>query len=253
MGADDPAGTRPVQLVPRVAAAFPTICVIAGIGSLLILTTCGKIEEPTPFRDLPLTPSSTQNSKPAPAFAELPADVVRKLNAEFGTAGQPHFVLLQGEWTDTGCLYWPSKMGVSLSGNPTEEADRALQKARELLVDDPVIAYKGNLWWLDVDVTTAERIVVVPTTDQYDVLRIERTNAANYGLETEDVINKLTELDEKYGISITGAGFAAVEFFLREAPKGAEADKLGEWLLDFCPDILEPPKSLDGRIALWWD
>lgn len=135
-----------------------------------------------------------------------------------------------------------------------QRIDSLLRKVRELLLKDPVTAYKGNLSWLDITLTTSDCIVVAPTTDQFGILRFERTDGINYDLLTEDIIEQLKTLDEKYGIDIVGASCGSVEFILKRIPKGKEASELGEWLLDFCPDIYEAPESFPkGRVALWWD
>jgi hypothetical protein len=122
-----------------------------------------------------------------------------------------------------------------------------LEKVRAQLLNDPVIAYDGGS-------DMFECIVVAPTENQFDILRYERTQGANRGLQTEDIVDRLQVLDEKYGIDIVGATTDSVEFTLKRIPKGREARELGEWLLDFCPDLYEAPASFpDGRMALWWD
>jgi hypothetical protein len=138
--------------------------------------------------------------------------------------------------------------------DPRGEIDPLLWKVRELLKDKPVVAYRANLSWMAFDVAFAGLLVVAPTADQYDVLRVEETNGANYELGTEDVIERLKELDTKFGVDVIGADFAVVEFMLGRIPEGQEAIKLGEWLLDFCPDLGEAPTEFNkGRVALWWD
>jgi len=64
----------------------------------------------------------------------------------------------------------------------------------------------------------------------------------------------LIELNGQYGIDIIGASVGAVEFILKRVPEGEKVRELGEWLLDFCPDIMDAPTSFPGkRVALWWD
>lgn len=71
---------------------------------------------------------------------------------------------------------------------------------------------------------------------------------------TEDIIAKLKNLDEKFGIKIIGAGWDGVEFILKRIPKGPEARELGKWLLEFCPDIYKAQKKFpEGKVSLWWD
>jgi len=267
-------------------------------------------------------------------------DIVEKVNVELGTTGQPHLILIAGEWIDTGCMAWPlppeseGAMGlvseintlsmrlVSLlmkserpseplyeilkkhgparlhevlrgyeqgaeieelllqlhelmspykstemyglqvfdvndltPSDPREGVNRIWWKVRELLKDEPVIVYRGDLGAEgSVEIGTASLLVVAPTIDQFDILRIEHTDGVNYGWDTEKIIEKLKEFDSEFGIDIVGASCCAVEFLLKRIPKGNEARKLGRRLLKFCPDIYKAPTSFrKGRVALWWD
>jgi hypothetical protein len=138
--------------------------------------------------------------------------------------------------------------------DPYRGVNRILWEARELLKDEPVIAYRAlSGTWMGIDVSVTGLLVIAPVTDQYDILRIEQTNAANYGSGTEDIIAKLKELDTEFGIDIIGAGFDAVEFLLEQIPEGKKARELGDWLLEFCPDLYEAPARFEGPTALWWD
>ncbi len=135
-----------------------------------------------------------------------------------------------------------------LANYPTkvhQRRTRVFRKVRKLLLGQPFYAF----WIRDTDI-----LVVAPTLDQYEVLRYEYTNGSNYGFDTEDVINKLKSIDEEFGIDIIGAAFDGVDFILKRIPKGKEAKKLGEWLLEFCPELYEAPKSFPkGDVSLWWD
>jgi hypothetical protein len=136
----------------------------------------------------------------------------------------------------------------------TQRGNQILKQVRALLQGEPVIAYRAGIEWEGMPSITYDTIVVAPTTDQFDILRYEQTNGANYELQTEDIIEKLKMADEKYGIDITGADSAGVEFILTRIPKGKEARELGRWLLDFCPDLYEAPRSFPkGKVALGWD
>jgi hypothetical protein len=135
----------------------------------------------------------------------------------------------------------------------TRQRKRTLKRIRKILQDEPVVVYRTGIEWEGIP-PNDDTIVVAPTTDQFDILRYERTDGANYGLQTEDVIEKLKEVNAKYGIDIVGAGIGGVEFILKRIPKGKEAQDFGQWLLDFCPDLYEAPLSFPkGKVALWWD
>jgi hypothetical protein len=139
--------------------------------------------------------------------------------------------------------------------DPREGVNKIWWKVRELLKDEPVIVYRGNLGAeTSVEVGFASLLVVAPTIDQFDILRIEHTDGANYGWDTEKIIEKLKEFDKEFGVDIVGASCCAVEFLLKQIPKGNEARKLGRRLLKLCPDINKAPTSFRrGRVALWWD
>jgi hypothetical protein len=188
---------------------------------------------------------------------EVPPTIIQRINAELGISGQPHQAIhyYNGEKVETGCTYWPISYVIDwLAQDDTQEIDRVLAKVRKILIDEPVIAYKGLRSFIDVTMTEANGIVVAPTTDQFDIVRIEQTNGADYALYPEDLINKLMELDKQYGIDIVGANNGVVEFLLEYVPEGEKAIELGKSLLDFCPDLMEAPTHFPGsRVALWWD
>lgn len=135
-----------------------------------------------------------------------------------------------------------------------QNRNRILSRARELVMNSPVIAYKGDLDWVGVDETTFNCLVIAPTIDQFEILRIERTYANNRDLTTEQIIARLKQIDDLYGIDITGASSSVVEFTLKSKPTGREARELKEFLLDLAPDIYTPPfRFSKAPIALWWD
>lgn len=178
--------------------------------------------------------------------------VIHKLDVFFGVPGWKHTILIQGQDIDNGCLYWPLQQTGFVED--MYRADETLFQVRKMTQEDQVIAYKGELGWVGIDQTDTSRLVVAPTIDQFDVLHFEQTDGANYLLDTEDIIEKLSELNTQYGVNITGASPGSVEFFLKQIPQGKDADQLGEWLVELCPDLRTPPTEFgDGRIALWWD
>ena len=158
---------------------------------------------------------------------------------------------LQAEWaavmpTLKALRYLPRRVA--------RQRKATIDKVKNLLRDEPVIAYRAGIEWDGMPSATYETIVVAPTTDQFDILRFEKTDGVNRGLRTEDVIQRLKVLDEHYGIEITGAAISGLEFVFKRIPKGKEARELGKWLFDFCPDLYEAPKSFrGGKVTLWWD
>ena len=58
-------------------------------------------------------------------------------------------------------------------------------------------------------------VSVIKSNDQFDILRIQKTDGINYNIENKDVISKLKEQDLKYkGIKILGADYDWVDFMI---------------------------------------
>lgn len=126
----------------------------------------------------------------------------------------------------------------------------ALWRVRALLADDPVSAYLGP----HEEGLNSDLLLVAPTHDQFDILRWLRTDAINWGFDTEAAIGKLQEIDAALGIDIVAVGLDLVEFLVLRLPTGDEAARWARWLRKFCPGVREPGKSLRaGRVLLWWD
>jgi hypothetical protein len=97
-------------------------------------------------------------------------------------------------------------------------------------------------------------VVVAPTDDQYDILRVEQTNGANYGLQTEDIIDALKSTDQQFGVDILDAGFDFVRFSLATPPSDEELEQFNAGLLQLCPDLEGEENILvESVIQLWWD
>lgn len=140
------------------------------------------------------------------------------------------------------------------ANNPQDRHLEIFDSVRILLLDSPVFAYKSEISWAGPTSNTFRFIVVAPTTNQFELLRIERTDGANYGLSTEDIILKMKDLDLKVGIDIQGVTSDGVEFKLQRMPKGAKLTDLEKWLLDLCPDLYQSQENiLADTIFLWWD
>jgi hypothetical protein len=153
--------------------------------------------------------------------------------------------LLDAEaFIDTADLYDPS-LGVNT----------LLSQTRTLLANDPVFAYRGLMGVMNPIVAQAATIVVAPTRDQFESIRLEETNGSNYGFGPDSVIQKMKELDAQYGLDIVGLGFASIEFLLKRLPADSEVNDLGQWLTEFCPefDSAYPAWHTKGRIALEWN
>lgn len=143
---------------------------------------------------------------------------------------------------------------------PEEKAKASLPGLREDLPCG-LVAFIGTTWWLGVERNDGVEIVVGPGTSQFDILRLARSAAGNYDMDTEDLVEKLREYDQRHGIDIFHAETDTVEFTLRDIP--ADLSRFAQDLYEFCPDIVEQGVGsvealaegieILGRVYLWWD
>jgi hypothetical protein len=143
---------------------------------------------------------------------------------------------------------------------PRERAGDLLQRLRRELGPD-LVAFIGTTQWLGDEQHDGDEIVIGTGASQFDMLRLARSDGINYDLETEDLINKLSQYDEQYGIDIYHAETDTVEFVLGRIPDDLTA--FCQDLYRFCPDIvdqgtgtidkLESEISTRGQVFLWWD
>lgn len=122
-------------------------------------------------------------------------------------------------------------------------------------------AFSGTDLWLGDEVHPGEvEVVVAPIATKWDILRLARTDPANYDMETEDVINWLSARDSSLQIDILQANTDTIFATLGAVP--ADLDSFLEELYEFCPDIVDQGtgsveglrEMIDARVLyLWWD
>lgn len=131
------------------------------------------------------------------------------------------------------------------------------------MVSSGLIAFMGTqhkYWDKTLNYEDAEVVIGVGQ-DQFDIIRLARTFPANYNLSTEDVVRKLMQYDENFGIDITHAETDTVEFRLLKIPSD-----FNRFIIDlgsFCPDIvtqefgsitaLREYVKAKKHVYLWWD
>ncbi|WCN39626.1 DUF4253 domain-containing protein [Aneurinibacillus uraniidurans] len=131
-------------------------------------------------------------------------------------------------------------------------------------LDPGMIAFIGTKttqWFENKEKETEVEIVVGKGDDPFDILRIARTDAINYGMKTEDLIKKLRNLVKDNKIDIIAAETDTVELELVDMPYDLHA--FCQELYSLCPDIvdqgigsiedLEASMRKDKKIYLWWD
>jgi tetratricopeptide (TPR) repeat protein len=85
-------------------------------------------------------------------------------------------------------------------------------------------------------------LVVLKTTDQYEILRLRQTNGANYEVSLTDIISRLKKWEKQCSFDIIGAGadWVAIEF--KKLP--ADICRFTEEMYLFCPDTVEQGAAL---------
>jgi hypothetical protein len=106
-----------------------------------------------------------------------------------------------------------------------------------------------------------DKIGVIPGTDQFDILRIMRTNGGGEDISHEDVMERLKEWEKGSPFNIIGAENDWVEIEFKALPKDVMA--FVEDVYDFCPDVVddgtgtipELARELKStkRLFLWWE
>src|SRR5687768_5497473 len=131
----------------------------------------------------------------------LAPSLIAKVSAVLGSSGQLHFSDATSTPTPTNCMLWRTAAA---------RADVALTAVRAALAGEAAIAYKHHHVWLSPYESEADGIVVCPSTDQFDSLRVEMGSA---GFPNGDeVIAELADYDREYGVQIDGAHYSTVEF-----------------------------------------
>lgn len=97
--------------------------------------------------------------------------------------------------------------------------------------------------------------------DQFDIVRAMRTNAFEYSLKTEDIVNKLKEWHERWGLKILGAEYDWVDAIFINQPENML--EFANEVYEFSPDVVMQITGSEEELAhimeesnsvyLWWD
>ncbi|MBI2642240.1 MAG: DUF4253 domain-containing protein [Candidatus Wildermuthbacteria bacterium] len=139
------------------------------------------------------------------------------------------------------------RVGVSSLGLPREKAARIVRENYEKLRGRGYFIFLGKL---DMDIvlnmSTSENmynpsyeVTIVKSRDQYDILRVMETSGGNYGITTDDIIEKLKGWDNMYSLDlkIFGADKAAVDIEINHVPEAKE--KFTNEVFQFAPDVID--------------
>ena len=144
---------------------------------------------------------------------------------------------------------------------PKSRSRQVLKEIRNEL-GPKLVAFTGTTQWLgDERHPDGEEIVVADGDSQFDILRVAQSDAVNYGMVTDDLIKKLTEYDNSYGIDIFHAETDTIELRIARLP--SDMSGFCKDLYEFCPDIVDQGtgsiEALEREIRnshevfLWWD
>ena len=143
---------------------------------------------------------------------------------------------------------------------PHDQSAELIAQFREQLGPN-LICFIGTTRWLGDEKHDGDEIVVAKGTTQFDILRVSRADAINYEMETEDLIKKLKDYDNQFGIDVFHAETDTVEFSFVKMPEDLSA--FCKDLYQFCPDIvdqgtgtverLEQEINERKQVFLWWD
>jgi len=107
----------------------------------------------------------------------------------------------------------------------------------------------------------SKSIGVIKGTNDLDILRYRRTDGINHDYENEDIVKKIWEWNDKFGLTVIGCGRDWLELEFKKLP--ADLDAFSEEVYEFCPDSVDQGvgevenlklmiKEMNG-IWLWWD
>lgn len=147
------------------------------------------------------------------------------------------------------------KDGVSFKAEP-DEAEGLVFRFK----DD--LRKKGYLIFVsEAGFESPSTVTIIKSNDQFDILKLQKTDGINFGIENKDVISKLEDWDKRYGIEIIGADYDWTEVILKKLPDNVP--EFSQEVYKFCPDVvdqgvgeinaLEKMIAETRRVYLWWD
>jgi hypothetical protein len=93
--------------------------------------------------------------------------------------------------------------------------------------DDDAINISGN----------KHQIGIIKCSNQYELIRMFRTDAANHNISTEDIIAKLKSWEKEASFEVLGVAYDWLELYFNKLPE--DALEFARRMYEFCPDTLE--------------
>ncbi|CAA0149839.1 conserved hypothetical protein [Tenacibaculum maritimum] len=141
------------------------------------------------------------------------------------------------------------------SNTSEEKANSIVKKLKEKF------RAKGYLIFAFTGEEDSKNIGVIKGTNDLDILRYRRTGGINHGYENEDIVKKISEWNDKFGLTVIGCGRDWLELKFKKLPNNLDA--FANEVYEFCPDSVDQGvgevenlklmiKEMSG-IWLWWD
>lgn len=120
---------------------------------------------------------------------------------------------------------------------------------------------KGYLIFAFTGEDDSKNLGVIKGTNDLDILRYRRTDGINHDYENDDIVAKISEWNERFGLNVVGCGRDWLELEFKKLP--TDLDAFSEEVYEFCPDSVDQGvrklenlkpliKEMNG-IWLWWD
>lgn len=184
------------------------------------------------------------------AFAQL-KEYTKADFVQFETS-DPGYIFQDGNKVHTGI---EKQNGISFK-IAEQSANYIISKFKDDLKQKGYLIFLSEQGYID-----PSTITIIKSTDYFDILRIQRTDGINYGLENKDIIEKLTDWDNRYGIEILGADYDWIDIELKNNIDNIPA--FAQEVYEFCPDAVDQGvgeiEELENiireyrRLFLWWD
>jgi hypothetical protein len=144
---------------------------------------------------------------------------------------------------------------------PEDKAFILVSRLRGQLPEGYVSFVGTNRWLGEERHGDKVEVVVAPGKDQYDILRLARTDAVNFGMMTEDLIAWFAAHEDEIEVDILQASTDTIYGRVLRGPE--DLDDFVDELYAFCPDIIDQgsgdKNDLRDMLAehrmiyLWWD
>ena len=202
-------------------------------------------------------------SKPQPlsdaerARLDFPPELIMQVEEAAGTRAEPFFeTVLKPSENLKGKSMIVSKRLAGFSVR-TREAQKLVESFSGAIRPQGYLIFRSELNYG----TIPDIVTVIRGRSQYDILRVQKTGASNYRLNTKAIITWLKRENRRRPFVITGAGPTWLEARFLRPPKNVRV--FAKRISRFAPDVVNQGtksiKELSREIQatntfyLWWD